>query len=246
MHSGMAGGGRRRNRPAGSELQASDWEIRFHHDTHSPTLTVRGNSDGAGNSRRHSAVEVLESMSHSASGRRRWIDRCAARLERLAVGAAAGAGSSWGFGLAVASVLAWAVTGPILHFSDTWQLTTNTGTTNTGTTIVTFLMVFLIQRAQNKDSAAIHLKLNEIVAGLEGASNRLINVEDLSEAQVRELAARYRLLAQSDAADRPTASHSIVAQHRGDDHTASARAGTERVAPARRAPRMVSIGAASA
>jgi len=64
--------------------------------------------------------------------------------------------------------------GPVYHFSDTWQLVINTGTT-----IITFLMVFLIQRSQNKDSLAIHLKLNEIVAALEGASNRLINVEDL-------------------------------------------------------------------
>ena len=70
-------------------------------------------------------------------------------------------------------------------------------------------MVFLIQRAQNKDSAAIHLKLNEIVAGLEGASNRLINVENLSETQVHELSDRYRVLAESELNGDPTASHSI-------------------------------------
>jgi low affinity Fe/Cu permease len=79
-------------------------------------------------------------------------------------------------------IVAWGLTGPIFHFSDTWQLIVNTGTT-----IVTFLMVFLIQRSQNKDALAIHLKLNEIVAALQGASNRLVNVEDLTEDEVRLL-----------------------------------------------------------
>ena len=83
-------------------------------------------------------------------------------------------------GCAVGVVIVWALLGPVFHFSDTWQLVINTGTT-----IVTFLMVFLIQRSQNKDSLAIHLKLNEIVAVLQGASNRLINVEDLTEQEVR-------------------------------------------------------------
>src|SRR4030095_15017285 len=83
------------------------------------------------------------------------------------------------FGLAALVIIVWAVTGPIFQFSDTWQLVINTGTT-----IVTFLMVFLIQRTQNKDALAIHLKLNEIVAALDGASNRLIDVEDLTEAEI--------------------------------------------------------------
>ena len=137
----------------------------------------------------------------------KWFGRCGAVLERAALAVAAGAGSSWAFALAVGSVVVWAAGGTVLHFSDTWQLTINTGTT-----IVTFLMVFLIQRAQNKDSAAIHLKLNEIVAGIDGASNRLINVEELPEAQVRALAKRYRVIvaqAEGDEVSRPTASHSI-------------------------------------
>jgi low affinity Fe/Cu permease len=83
----------------------------------------------------------------------------------------------------------WMMTGPLYRFSDTWQLVINTGTT-----IITFLMVFLLQRSQNKDSLAIHLKLNEIVAALEGASNRLINVEDLTEEEVRTLRRHYRKL----------------------------------------------------
>ena len=79
-------------------------------------------------------------------------------------------------------VLGWAALGPVFHFSNAWQLVINTGTN-----VITFLMVFLLQRNQNKAALAIHLKLNEIVAALEGASNRLINVEDLTEEEVRVL-----------------------------------------------------------
>jgi len=93
------------------------------------------------------------------------------------------------FIIALAVIIVWGVTGPIFRFSDTWQLVINTGTT-----IVTFLMVFLIQRTQNKDALAIHIKLNEIVAALEGASNRLIDVEDLSEADIKLLADHFRQL----------------------------------------------------
>lgn len=98
-------------------------------------------------------------------------------------------GSSWGFVVALLLVAVWAATGPLFDFSDTWQLVINTGTT-----IVTFLMVFLIQRAQNKDALAIQLKLNELVAALEGASNQLIDVEDLGEEELQALRAHYRTL----------------------------------------------------
>ena len=90
-----------------------------------------------------------------------------------------------------AIILVWLITGPLFHFSDTWQLVINTGTT-----IVTFLMVFLIQRTQNKDSLAIQLKLNEIVAAIPGASNRLIDVEDLSEDELMKLHQFYGRLAE--------------------------------------------------
>src|SRR4051812_50165852 len=86
------------------------------------------------------------------------------------------------FILAVLVILVWAATGPLFDYSDTWQLVINTGTT-----IVTFLMVFLIQRSQNHDSWAVQLKLNDLVAAVKGASNRLINVEDLSEEELRTL-----------------------------------------------------------
>lgn len=126
-------------------------------------------------------------------------------LERFSHQATVWAGSSWAFLIALSVIIIWAITGPIFKFSDTWQLVINTGTT-----IVTFLMVFLIQRTQNKDALAIHLKLNEIVAALEGSSNRLIDVEDLTEEEIQVLHKHYQKL--SDMAKRDiklTASHSI-------------------------------------
>jgi len=112
-----------------------------------------------------------------------------AALERLSYQATKATGTSMAFMLALAAIIIWLATGPVFHYSDTWQLVINTGTT-----IITFLMVFLIQRAQNKDALAIHLKLNEIVAAMEGASNRLIDVEDLSEAEIQALRKYYRRL----------------------------------------------------
>src|SRR6476620_492931 len=96
-------------------------------------------------------------------------------------------GSTWAFIAALAIIAVWGLTGPLFHYSDTWQLVINTGTT-----IVTFVMVFLIQRAQNKESLAVQLKLNEIVAAIEGASNRLIDVEELDEAELRQLHVFYK------------------------------------------------------
>ena len=126
-------------------------------------------------------------------------------VEPLAAAATRGVGSSWGFGLALAGVVVWLVTGPLFQWSDTWQLFINTGTT-----IITFLMVFLIQRTQNKDGLAIQLKLNELVAALQGASNRLIDVEDLSEKEMQILRLHYRTLVEMARKDEDvSASHSI-------------------------------------
>jgi len=100
-------------------------------------------------------------------------------------------GSTTAFAIALGTVMVWAALGPLFLYSDTWQLVINTGTT-----IITFLMVFLIQRTQNKDSLAIQLKLNEMVAALGGASNRLINVEDLSEDELQRLHGHYQQLAE--------------------------------------------------
>ncbi|HEX6274704.1 MAG TPA: low affinity iron permease family protein [Polyangiaceae bacterium] len=114
-------------------------------------------------------------------------------------------GSTPAFIVALGVIVVWAATGPIFGYSDTWQLVINTGTT-----IVTFLMVFLIQRAQNKDAKAVALKLNEIVAAIQGASNRLIDVEDLSERELDALHAHYRKLARMAKRDGDaTKSHSI-------------------------------------
>ena len=126
-------------------------------------------------------------------------------LERFSYQATRATGTSLAFVLAVTVIVIWAITGPLFRFSDTWQLVINTGTT-----IVTFLMVFLIQRAQNKDALAIHLKLNEIVAAMEGASNRLIDVEDLTEPEIDALRAYYkRLIDLARQDDVLTATHSI-------------------------------------
>jgi low affinity Fe/Cu permease len=126
-------------------------------------------------------------------------------LEKFSYQATKATGTSGAFVLAVLVIIVWAITGPIFRYSDTWQLVINTGTT-----IVTFLMVFLIQRAQNKDALAIHLKLNEIVAAMEGASNRLIDVEDLSEPEIDALRKYYkRLIELARTDDVLTNTHSI-------------------------------------
>jgi len=146
--------------------------------------------------------------------RQRKAGRLGAWLELLSEQVTAWAGSSRGFGAALALVLVWLVTGPLFGFSDTWQLVINTGTT-----IVTFLMVFLIQRTQNKDALALHLKLNEIVAAIDGASNRLIDIEDLSEAELRTLREHYRtLVAMAKRAARLTESHSVEEAERRHRH----------------------------
>jgi low affinity Fe/Cu permease len=91
-------------------------------------------------------------------------------------------GSAWAFIIAILIIVVWAVTGPMFHFSDTWQLIINTGTT-----IVTFLMVFLIQNTQNRDSKAVHLKLDELIRALHGARNHLVDLEKLSDEELKTL-----------------------------------------------------------
>ena len=126
-------------------------------------------------------------------------------LEKFSHQATKATGTSGAFVLAVLVIVVWGITGPLFKYSDTWQLVMNTSTT-----IVTFLMVFLIQRAQNKDALAIHLKLNEIVAAMEGASNRLIDVEDLSEPEIDALRKYYkRLIELARKDDQLTQTHSI-------------------------------------
>jgi low affinity Fe/Cu permease len=126
-------------------------------------------------------------------------------FEKLSEAVTRRAGSSSGFALALGVVVVWALLGPVFHFSDTWQLVINTGTT-----IITFLMVFLIQRTQNKDALAIHMKLNEIVAAVDGASNRLVDSEALTEKELNTLQRHYHELAQLARTDADlTESHSV-------------------------------------
>jgi low affinity Fe/Cu permease len=113
-----------------------------------------------------------------------------ARFEAFSTAVTHWAGSTRAFAIALSIIVVWAAVGPVFHYSDTWQLVINTGTT-----IITFLMVFLIQRSQNKDSLAIHLKLNELVAAVQGSSNRLIDVEALTEKDLATLRRYYHELA---------------------------------------------------
>ena len=126
-------------------------------------------------------------------------------LERFSAAVTRWTGGTSAFAVALAVVLIWAATGPVFGYSNTWQLVINTGTT-----IVTFLMVFLIQRSQNKESLAVQVKLNELLAAQHGASNRLINVEDLSEAEIAALRNYYlKLIQLAKKDDNLTATHSI-------------------------------------
>lgn len=98
-------------------------------------------------------------------------------------------GSKWAFALAGAVIAVWAITGPLFRYSDTWQLVINTGTT-----IVTFLMVFLIQNTQNRDARAINLKLDELIRAVDKAHNQMINIESLSDAELDLIKHRYESL----------------------------------------------------
>jgi low affinity Fe/Cu permease len=110
---------------------------------------------------------------------------------RLAKATARSAGHPATFGVALLVILVWAVTGPIFHFSDTWQLIINTGTT-----IVTFLMVFLIQNTQNRDSVAMQIKLDELLRAAKGAQTAMADLEDLTEEELDAFREYYRQLAQ--------------------------------------------------
>ena len=142
----------------------------------------------------------MASSAHSSVGQ---------KLERMSSRVTAWTGTTSAFALAITTIVVWAASGPLFHYSDSWQLVINTGTT-----IITFLMVFLIQRTQNKDSLALQLKLNELVAAIEGASNRLIDVEDLDEKELQALHEYYGRLATMAKMDNTlTESHSVEEAH---------------------------------
>jgi len=132
------------------------------------------------------AVDVEMTMSdHHISPVHRAFERIATRISHIA-------GLPLTFGVAAAVVVVWAVSGPLFHFSDTWQLVINTGTT-----IVTFLMVFLIQSSQNRDGAAIQAKLDELIRSIAAARDAYIGIETLSEEELDELRLRCRRTSQA-------------------------------------------------
>jgi low affinity Fe/Cu permease len=137
------------------------------------------------------ATAPLGSMPNTASGS--YADRSVVltAFDRFASAVTRWAGSPVAFGIALMLIVVWGAVGPLFHYSEDWQLIINTGTT-----IVTFLMVFLIQQSQNKDSVAVHLKLNELLASSKQASNRMIGIEDLDEQDLRDVATFYVKLAE--------------------------------------------------
>lgn len=118
-------------------------------------------------------------------------------------------GSAWAFSGAILIIVVWALTGPTFHFSDTWQLIINTGTT-----IVTFLMVFLIQNTQNRDAKAMHLKLDEIIRALNKARNELLDLEDLSDEELHKIEEQFRQLRKKAERHGNNAHHTLPAESR--------------------------------
>lgn len=118
-------------------------------------------------------------------------------FRKFAQAASRAVGSSWTFILAVLIIIVWAITGPMFHYSDTWQLVINTGTT-----IITFLMVFLIQNTQNRDAKAIHLKLDELIRAVSGARTHLVDLETLSDEELDQLHGQFKRLQKSEPKDR--------------------------------------------
>jgi low affinity Fe/Cu permease len=138
----------------------------------------------------------------------------------------AAAGSPWAFLLAVLIIVVWGVSGPIFGFSDTWQLVINTGTT-----IVTFLMVFLIQNTHNRDAKAMHLKLDELILGLQGARTHLVDLEDLTDEELEQLQKQFQHIRErvaSGVPEKKAVAEAEVAVEEAEVATAAARAAGEK------------------
>ncbi|MDG0026748.1 low affinity iron permease family protein [Trinickia sp. Y13] len=149
-------------------------------------------------------LETVPDSSSPAYANRHPLARA---FDSFASAATRWAGSPIAFTLAVAAIVIWGLCGPLFHYSDAWQLIINTSTT-----IITFLMVFVIQQSQNKDSVAVHLKLNELIAAYRTANNQLIGIEDASEEDLRRIANAYLELANkagTTKADRETIEKSV-------------------------------------
>jgi low affinity Fe/Cu permease len=158
-------------------------------------------------------------MRHDASAPCPPASRDAGLFHRMAAWTIRATGGRWGFLTALFVVVVWAISGPYFQFSQLWQLVINTATT-----IVTFLMVFLIQNAQNRESKAVHLKLDELIYAVKAADNELINIEMLTDEQLEQLADRYRLVAERHRRLRERLENGHAPELSADDPPLSARA----------------------
>ena len=155
------------------------------------------------------------------------LEKGPSALEKMSLVVTKASGSSAAFLIALLVIIIWLITGPIFNYSDTWQLIINTGTT-----IITFLMVFLIQRSQNKDSIALHLKLNELIIAQEFASNRLVSIEEIGENDLEVLKKFYEhlaLLAKKDISVEE--SHSIISANENHERKNKQEKNTEKAIP---------------
>lgn len=134
----------------------------------------------------HNSLPAIEARVHAEAPQPDEPTKVNDWFGRFAATASSWLGSRWAFAAAILIILIWATTGPLFHYSDTWQLVINTGTT-----IVTFLMVFLIQNTQNRDARAINLKLNELIRAIDKARDQMIHIENLSDIELSELQANY-------------------------------------------------------
>ncbi len=138
-------------------------------------------NEHAGNEPRRRNPPMVDRVTDNRTEFRTWFGK-------TATWAAGRVGDPWAFSIAFVSVLLWAASGPYFHYSDTWQLIINTATT-----VITFLIVFLIQNTQNRDARALHLKLDEVIRSIHTAHNEMINIEKLSDRELEELTKRYEL-----------------------------------------------------
>jgi low affinity Fe/Cu permease len=136
--------------------------------------------------RNHSESQLVERKQSSINAAFHWFSHQTSRI----------VGSPWAFLVAALVIVAWAVTGPIFHYSDTWQLIINTGTT-----IVTFLMVFLIQNTQNRDAKATHLKLDELIRSKKNARNKLVDLENCTDEELAEIEEEFKRLRKTKRGD---------------------------------------------
>ena len=176
--------------------------IRFTQRYREPASSVRANSES-----RAKAYGTIVNKNQTAELKQHEQERdffCVVRdaFRVFAQRSAAALGSAWAFTGAVLVILIWLLTGPIFHFSDTWQLIINTATT-----IITFLMVFLIQNTQNRDAKAMHLKLDELIRALRTARNELVDIEDLSDEELQKLQEQFRNMRKRAEADDSPSRH---------------------------------------